>query len=595
MSCAWTGQAQAQVLRIPKAHLWVADGVGAPTEVKLPHKADRVLGQRAGVLQYEMHLPGLCVRNAHALYIPRVGNQVEIWFNGERVFQRTDDDGSLDVAKTPLLIPLPATLLDPDAQTLRIRIAAQPSRWGGLSGVMFGPLDRVEPVYRVRYLWRQYGALAAAVTMGLAGLIAVGLWWTQRERIYGIFAIGALCGALRFGDRLLVDPPLGWPLWGALMAFALVGYLLGMIRFILELLPYPRHRIGRLLAGLLLVELVLIAVSFATHRPVVWTVGLFLTIPPALWAMGLLVRAGRRLRSVRHLSIGMAAGVVMVAGLRDLFGVRLDPAGFEAFSILPHASVLFALTLGASVVSRYGAHARHRQQLLATLDQRVQARERELGEVNERLQAEHARQATLVERQRIMRDIHDGVGSQLVGLLSTLDKGEAQTDRLREQAKAALDELRMVVDAMQPMHGDVATVLATLRYRLQPRMEQAGIAVDWRVEELPVWDGLTLEAVLQLQRIILEAFTNVLQHAGATRLKVECRRVEGTEPALVLLIEDDGRGMGSAEGQARGHGLDNMRARARAIGAELSLGSGPAGGTAVRLVLPIRQPASPPR
>jgi signal transduction histidine kinase len=80
----------------------------------------------------------------------------------------------------------------------------------------------------------------------------------------------------------------------------------------------------------------------------------------------------------------------------------------------------------------------------------------------------------------------------------------------------ALDEMRMAVDSLQPMHDDFVSVLAMLRYRLQPRLQAAGIEVVWDVAELPPLRQLSPQAVLQVQRILLEAFTNVLKHAHAS-------------------------------------------------------------------------------
>lgn len=168
---------------------------------------------------------------------------------------------------------------------------------------------------------------------------------------------------------------------------------------------------------------------------------------------------------------------------------------------------------------------------------------------------------------------------------------EAYEHGVPVQVKAALDELRMVVDAMQPAHGDIGTVLATLRYRLQDRMQAAGIAVDWQVDELPAWECLTMERVLHLQRIILEAFTNVLRHSGADRLAVVCTERPGDPPELELVVEDNGHGL-PGEGARRGQGLANMAARASAIGARLQVGSLPGRGTRVHLRLPLdRGPA----
>ena len=193
-------------------------------------------------------------------------------------------------------------------------------------------------------------------------------------------------------------------------------------------------------------------------------------------------------------------------------------------------------------------------------------------------------QAMLRERQRIMRDIHDGVGSHLVSLLGLAQKG-IPGDAMQQEIKVAMDELRVAVDSLQPVHGDLTTVLATLRYRLQPRLEAAGLQVEWDVGALPALDNLNPQMVLQIQRILLEAFTNVLRHAGATKITVAARAID--EPSsLVLEVTDDGCGFEVAQQPAQGLGVQSMHSRSESIGAMLTVSSKPGEGTCVRLELP---------
>jgi len=244
------------------------------------------------------------------------------------------------------------------------------------------------------------------------------------------------------------------------------------------------------------------------------------------------------------------------------------------------------------VAERYSRSVADYRALNANLSQRVAEREQQLHQAFDALQLQQQEQAVLTERQRIMREIHDGVGSQLVGLLSMVSQPEPDPAALQEHVKQALDEMRMAVDSLQPMHGDLVAVLATLRYRLQPRLQAAGIQVRWDVSQLPPLPQLSPQSVLQVQRILLEAFTNVLKHARATEVAVQARWVDGSGgqvPSVVLSLTDNGVGL-PAEPATGGHGVSNMQSRAAAIGAVLRVEPGEAGGTRVVLDWPI-QPA----
>ena len=181
-----------------------------------------------------------------------------------------------------------------------------------------------------------------------------------------------------------------------------------------------------------------------------------------------------------------------------------------------------------------------------------------------------------------------------MGLLNVVTQPAPDRAVVEEHVKLALDEMRMAVDSLQPTHDDLATVLATLRYRLQPRLDAAGIALEWDVGVIPPVAPFSAQAALQLQRILLEAFTNVLKHARATRIVLHARwQAEAQPPHVRIVLTDDGIGPRPADAapKATGHGLANMRARALSIGARLVMEpaearENAAGGTRITLEWP---------
>ncbi len=191
--------------------------------------------------------------------------------------------------------------------------------------------------------------------------------------------------------------------------------------------------------------------------------------------------------------------------------------------------------------------------------------------------------ARLTERQRIMSDIHDTVGSQLVGVLA-LVRGGADAQVIEQHTADALQDLRMAVDAIQPINGNLAAVLATLRHRLQPRLQAAGLGLVWRVDDLPRLDHLTPVMVQHIQRIVMEAFSNVIQHANATSITLTALNLHESM-SIEVSIADDGVGFDSHLSIA-GRGLANLSARAQAIGAALFIAHHAPRGTLLRLTLP---------
>jgi signal transduction histidine kinase len=224
----------------------------------------------------------------------------------------------------------------------------------------------------------------------------------------------------------------------------------------------------------------------------------------------------------------------------------------------------------------------------SVLDASLQSTERQLGMVSSALAEQQRRQAVIDERHRIMRELHDGVGSHLVGLLNLAHRGTLEPGAMEEAVREALDEMRIAVDSMQSSDVDIVTALADLRYRMQPRFDAAGIAIHWELPaDMTPAAALAPGDVFQWQRILLEAFTNILRHSRAKTTRVSARAiVRAGGPGVDVAITDDGTGLGNGQG----HGLRNMSHRARAIGASLAFERHEPSGTVVRLWWPLTPP-----
>lgn len=222
------------------------------------------------------------------------------------------------------------------------------------------------------------------------------------------------------------------------------------------------------------------------------------------------------------------------------------------------------------------------QRLNALLEERVREKQGELERQFEALQRLAREAAVAEERRRIMADMHDGVGAALISTLSLVEHGEASKEQVALALRECIDDLRLAIDSLEPADGELAPVLGGLRYRLEPRLRAQGIALDWQVQDLPKLACLTPQNVLHVLRILQEAFTNVLKHAQARRIRVATAVDAGR---VAIEVSDDGSGFDGAP-SAHGHGLDNMRQRAKVIGGELRIAPS-AAGTTLLLSLPI--------
>lgn len=564
------------------------EAAGPEQAMSLPLRWDKQRNGRAGRALLRLQLPE--GRVPRALLIERIGNQAVLRLNGH-MLAKLGNRPSQDMAKQSQLQMLPAELLNEGPNELQVDLQAQALRGALLTPLHLGPPEEAEALQARWRLFDQILPAAYIASFLLMGSLAAGLWWRQRDPVFGCFSLAALAGVLRPLDAVWADALLPWPLWGALLALTYGWQIVLLNRFIVLVLGQnPRWMVRAIHAALLLTTL-LVSLSFALLQRHYWTAALGLLLSLSVACLAMVLREAWRGRQPIAWMVVFSGALAVMAGVHDFFLVRTGWLGEMSRQLTPHAMFGFVLVLAWVVVGRYSRTVTDYRALNEHLADRVAEREEHLRQAFEALRSQQQEQAVLSERQRIMREIHDGIGSQLVGLLNMVSaEGGSDRQQLEMQVRHALDEMRMAVDSLQPMDADLTTVLATLRYRLQPRLQAAGLHVIWDVATLPPLAELSPQAVLQLQRILLEAFTNVLKHAQARQVTVSARWVPGTTgryAEVQLRLIDDGIGLQPLpEGAPPGHGLANMRARAASIGALLHIGPSTHGGTCVAIDWP---------
>lgn len=192
-----------------------------------------------------------------------------------------------------------------------------------------------------------------------------------------------------------------------------------------------------------------------------------------------------------------------------------------------------------------------------------------------RSSAETARAAMqrAIERQRLLGDMHDGVGSQLVGLIMQVRAQKIGDADLLEGLERCLDDMRLVVDSLDPAERSFLVSFAELRTRLEPRCSAIGIELRWNVSDDSRAAGLDPERGLQVLRTVQEAVTNALRHSGTDRIDVDLSNVRGADRSAMveLRIRDRGCGLRPTTGRSGGRGMESMRTRAERLGGELSV------------------------
>jgi signal transduction histidine kinase len=285
----------------------------------------------------------------------------------------------------------------------------------------------------------------------------------------------------------------------------------------------------------------------------------------------------------RHLEAAILSICAVCLAL-DAVGEKF---GLLAGGYLIDAAPLLLLAFVAAFVQRNFVLFQSAIGLNAMLEARLKARELELAEAHARERDLVGLQARNEERRRLMRDMHDGVGGQLVGLLLSLRRGAVDKDKMVEGLQGVMDEIRLMIDSSDAAGASLDAMLAVFETRVRPRVEGAGFQFGWR-DDHTLGGDLPPQDVLQVFRIMQEAVTNALKHSGGDRIDIVIS--DAPDGEVQIEIGDNGEGLIEGAGVRSpgggGHGLGNMRDRAVAVGGRLTFIEA-APGLRVVLNLPI--------
>lgn len=592
---AGVGQAQEVVeLRSALATVTV-DGVQTRHPVALPYHWDQLHSGKQGWVDFFVDLElEQTPSQPWGMFIPRVGNAFEVWVNAALMHRSGDmaQFGGADYAKIPRYVALPLGL-HAGHNTVLVRIRADIGRKGGVAPLTLGPVDAVYPLYYKAYRARGTGSLVVMIICLVVALAALTLWWTQahrdaqgrihRDPMYLVAAVGELAWAFRVGDAIVERPPVVWNWWGALIVAAAALWAMGMALFCAyaagwqprRKLPWVYPWMGVFLVAGVASSLLALAGMHAFVLTA-WYATMFVLFGAFLaWYSYTAVRSG----TTHHQVMAVVLGINVLVGVYDLYMLRVSDA-YGVNSLQRFSSVLFGVALGVIVFQRFrAAHARA-QDLTRTLEARVAEKELALEQSYARMGELMRQQERSAERGRILRDMHDGVGMHLSVALRQVQSGDVELPVLEGVLHEGLDQLKLSIDALNVPTGDVVALLASLRYRLEPRLRSAGLTLEWMVDDVDPVGALDDKAMRHLQFVLYGAFSNVLQHSRACKVGVQ---VQALADGVRLAITDDGCGFDAKVPLTRG--LRAMQDRIVSMGGHFGLHSEP-GHTVVEILLP---------
>ena len=579
-----------------------ADLNGVWQPVALPHALTRQLvpdanqGQALGpptvVTWYRLQVPALAVpASPRYLYIPRWKTDGQIAVYGDsRLLYQSHANIFWNGWNIPLWIALDETADAVTPREILLRIERPRDSGGGISTVWLGEGASLSWRYHLRYLLQvqlPYMSSAAFLTAGVFSLL---VWLRRRgETLYLLFFYVSLASFFRTlhyhvgENRLLLSDE-----WFSWLTVNSLFWLIAVVHFFLnDLHRCPSPRLNRAVVGIT-AGMSLITLPFFTALPSVYVLSPLAYV--FLMFMGTAVGLVGLYQSKRvHAQDGMLLSAWCLMGLVFWLYDWLLQSNYidiEGVYLGPYTNFVALLLFLKIMFRRYVGAIDEVTQVNASLERRLQAREAELLQSYSSQRDIAHRQTLTDERQRMMQDMHDGMGSSLRTALLEVEKGHIDATMVADVLKGCIDDLKLAIDAMEPVQADLLLLLATLRFRLGPRLENAGLKLRWEIEAVPDLDWIDPRNALHILRILQEAFTNIIKHTQATEIRV----ATGVDHAwVVVTVTDNGQGFDVAQGlSSAGRGLSNQQRRAESIGVEI-LWDSSAAGTRLTLRLPIER------
>ncbi|KRB18985.1 hypothetical protein ASE08_07215 [Rhizobacter sp. Root16D2] len=550
--------------------------------VRLPDRWAENGRARAGTVWYRLRVhidPGQ--RDLWAFEVAYATMNSDLWVNGMLVGRagRMEPGNLTRHWNTPLLFTVPSSAWTATDNLVYLRVRCGTSSDGGLGHLFAGPADELSKVHEQRVFWRTGLLTVADAYIFALGVLFAIIWLRRREALqYGYFAAATLLWAVCTSNDLLSDPPLSQHAWQVLIFVCNIWTALLFALFFLRFAGRVLPRLERGAIGFVLVANAVQILVNPDWQQIAFAVAILGVLLLCGWATVVLLSDAQGRSRRDRLLLGIAAAIGMVVGAHDwLLTIFVLP--FDGTHLVAYAAPL-VLSISAWVIA--GDYTRAQEDLARLnrqLADRVRQREVELRASFAHLAEADRDFAVATERALVLRDLHDAVGTRLAIAMRQLEEERAAPLTVAQTLRETLDRLKLLIDALTMPPGDVNALLASLRYRLQRRIEAAGLDLRWEVDRLPHWEaGEHGDTMRRLQRLLLEAISNTLRHSQATELHLAASATDG---GIRVALTNNGRGLDDVPVA----GLRTMHEHAVGLGAVLEIGSTDLGGS-IRLMLP---------
>ena len=284
----------------------------------------------------------------------------------------------------------------------------------------------------------------------------------------------------------------------------------------------------------------------------------------------------------------VCAGAIVTDAIDDRWLIAVPFTEIPlTFYAAPMCGLLLALGMVASLAARATKARIATENVNELLTNKLRQQEERLNESYEREKQVDKQKTLIDERQRIIRDMHDGVGGSMMSLLLRAKRDELSNQNLVRSLTASMNDLRLIIDSFDHVGDNLEFALSVFRQRVEPELRASNVTLHYETSAAEAITGFGPESVLQIYRIMQEACNNAVNHGVARHIFIELAADFGNRQVSIS-ITDDGKGFDPNK-VAKGRGLGNLEHRAQRIGGAITVRNrDDESGTNVLLTFPMR-------
>jgi two-component system sensor histidine kinase UhpB len=534
---------------------------GKAETISLPHRWPHSTGFSPAHASYRFSIELPTDGRLHYLLIPGAQQPLTAFLNGVAIRGTERQRWGEPAVGLPYAIRLPLTS---KAGTSAIEIKLDRNQ-GGVPGYLSQIyLTDEAGMASVRWVWSLFGANARIGLIGLQVFLVLGIaiiWFARRNdpMVSWLLLLGLT--NLAYAAANVTIPFFTTQGAQPFIAFALPAFGLMAFGLSLSIAGHSRPLGLKVAVALIPAGLALLSLTHQLPPRAIVLIGSLTAICASFASAIVLARHSCQTYKLDSALLAVPFFLTGWFGLRDIgiIGGILEGGIILSTHVRP-----ITMTAVLALLMRKLAHSLNEiDRINETLRLKLDEQERQLTALYDKERGRMTQAAREDERQRLMRDLHDGVSGHLVSIIALSERDDRNPKAIERTARAALDDLRLVVNSLDLEDHDILPALAGLRERVEPQLRRLDIELDWSMEKLPQVSGVTPSNALSVLRILQEAITNAVKH-GQPRL-ITVQGMAATDGSAIIEVRNEV--LRNSE-RGKGNGLKNIELRSRKLGGQ---------------------------